>query len=174
MHTPVLGSKLLPPSHLSAHAAAQIRKLTGYHRNAPQLLPWQHTAVTMATPVKNTTGRCDNNGRVILMRGEPRDHIGHPSPPKFPFCHENPFHSVWAHPCGAEIFSLSSPAGVYTGWSRKMKRASVSAVSVLPPLWREWSKLRCFDFPVLNVLSLTCLSNGFASHYTLCLQEWFK
>ena len=91
MHTPVLGSKLLPPSHLSAHAAAQIRKLTGYHRNAPQLLPWQHTAVTMATPVKNTTGRCDNNGRVILMRGEPRDHIGHPSPPQISFLSWKPF-----------------------------------------------------------------------------------
>ena len=85
-------------SFLSFSTVAQIRKLTGYHRNAPQRLPWQHTVVTMATPVRTTTGRCDNNGRVILMRGEPRDHRS--SLPNCPFCHENLFHSVWTHPCG--------------------------------------------------------------------------
>ena len=28
-------------------------------------------------------------------------------------------------------------------------------------------------FRVLNMLSLLCLSDGFASHHAVCLQEWF-
>ena len=30
-----------------------------------------------------------------------------------------------------------------------------------------------FGFLVLNMLSLLCLSDEFASHHALCLQEWF-
>ena len=162
MHTPVLHRFKTVTSFPSFSTLAQIRKLTGYHRNAPQLLPWQHTVVTMATPVRNTTGRCDNNGRVILMRGEPRDHRS--SLPNCPFCHENPFHSVWNTSMWSRDFLPLLPRFLQAStradpekwkerllkWRRKILVVSFHILLQLSvfyhPSWREWSKLRCLAF----------------------------